>query len=1428
MSAPGPGTSRGGTGSFVSSPSPMMSLASTDVRRAPGSVASAPFDLGTSTASMRLRAASQQVPVNKNLDVNRGAHRRIQSTDETTIAELLGQDAGKGQSPNLSTRRLARSAHLPSRANSGSIAASISGLGLGLRTAQSDAGMTAGGAQSATTVGDGGDVQHFADGGVGGGAASGVSAGAGAAKDGARDAPMKPQKIYQLWSGPLGAAEASGTLCKWFDVYAGAGTRVKYAMPWYPLTADGESTTVDVDIEQPKIESDTTHSTVLDAARCLVRIRMLSPAQWNALQRWDISVNFQSPHVFALRTHAFAFSHLSSDWASNSLPEPSVSFFIPYSYALRFSATDAEFYLNVNDHNVVDVPNDLDLNSHILVHVPNFRCKVLYDYTKFQAPDSTIDWTVSFESDSELKDTCAATLLLPKTHPRRAVPVPVGSGPYGSKGGVAAMPNPVFMEFSKWHMSGSYNYFLHVGHDLRDSVKIDMRFDKPRLTAYAEGIAALQRFQQNYFGWNLIPTTSAEFRDCGERNLKSMVALRNWFEHESGKVLNIPFNGMETNVRMTCRDFVVLLPIPLYPQLNSDGVLAAPDREAVILFTREAVFEMRYRYREFNDYTCVIMPLRAVVPGNGGSANLATAGASGLGMDDPGAWPWDIDSGGVGDGGGGGAGGSAGIGVSERSSSLHAGFAVGGIGGGGGAMGFGSFPFSGPGAPGGVGGMGATVPVPGFLGGMLGVERGVSSGLIVIDGIRLQQISLLSSPPCAIGSAIPYEVSNKANVGSIHGDLEVPQLSAALDAMTTFDLSWSRLSSCDVLNGGMRSPLLSSRLPVVWTPSASSADTRLGPSGPQSRSRFRRKLSAAELRRAQQSQGQGQTAAPVSGRGGVTEADVGGTTEDAAGSVSVVSGADGSRNPGGKSSAENISGPDFATGGRAEASGDRASNGVEGFVSPASTKRSRRPSILLFGGSFTGTHAAEGADAAPAEHGDLGNQPDAAAEGAGLTSDVRLDTGPGDDEVGDGGSVYGLAAGGPETGSVSPSDADEDTNGDGVVPLVLRVDVVSARGLPSLFQGASTHANAWAQVKLGPEVFRTGIVPDKMNPEWEEGFNFQAPRSEPHPVIVTVLDGSYGRKRIIGDVYFDGSAVLRECDAVREKVEAEAASMASIASPVLCESELECVLDASRADKCYVYLESSDVGRLATVSKLTKGSRGDFAVSSMEPTKILKRGRARSTKPVTVRIRAHAASWTGAAAPLRPQVCGCVENDGSSVLPRSHVGRLVFFVTEYPVCRDRRAGAGARRRTCRRMGASRMSRGTRCTCFKALTKRSACCSHHGITRVGLLVQSWLSPATRCLLCSSRHRDQSTGPPQQTRARGRRPSTVHRSTADEPAVQPGLPGLKLPGTPSGAPPRHPNRSGALAAAAPTLIPGRGLGTGAWGHLDYSLAGGFPRS
>jgi len=92
-----------------------------------------------------------------------------------------------------------------------------------------------------------------------------------------------------------------------------------------------------------------------------IKCNLPTPLRWNEARQWDFHIVFDQPAIYLLRDHVTLLTDLGKDWSAG--PPVDILHFIPMKYVITIVLKNYSLSFNVNDQNIVDSPNDPDVNS---------------------------------------------------------------------------------------------------------------------------------------------------------------------------------------------------------------------------------------------------------------------------------------------------------------------------------------------------------------------------------------------------------------------------------------------------------------------------------------------------------------------------------------------------------------------------------------------------------------------------------------------------------------------------------------------------------------------------------------------------------------------------------------------------------------------------------------------------------------------------------------------------------------------------------------------------------------------------------------------------------------------------------------------------------------------------------------------------------
>lgn len=272
----------------------------------------------------------------------------------------------------------------------------------------------------------------------------------------------------------------------WFDVTVNPSSSVKYIMAMV-AGPKGFHNKLEVDISSLSISSSLNHDLLLRSQKVELRSDLSNPLAWNGLRSWPFDILLAKVECFLLRDHTFMLVDLIADWGAG--PPPEFFTFAPFRYLLGIKLLDLQLYLNTNDANIVNNPDDLDDNNFVILQSREINADLVIPLDRLRPSQSEITF-----------DVAAGDLALRLCMP----PINTISVLLAEK--EIARLDSVFLR-------GIYSACSEVAPGLTDTLNMDIIGNN--LTLYLYGFAARQliRIKENYFGDDIHFRTMEEYRE---------------------------------------------------------------------------------------------------------------------------------------------------------------------------------------------------------------------------------------------------------------------------------------------------------------------------------------------------------------------------------------------------------------------------------------------------------------------------------------------------------------------------------------------------------------------------------------------------------------------------------------------------------------------------------------------------------------------------------------------------------------------------------------------------------------------------------------------------------------------------------------------------------------------------------------------------
>mmetsp|Transcript_18942 Transcript_18942/g.46506 ORF Transcript_18942/g.46506 Transcript_18942/m.46506 type:complete len:3878 (+) Transcript_18942:1-11634(+) len=266
---------------------------------------------------------------------------------------------------------------------------------------------------------------------------------------------------------------------------------------------------------------------------------MRYPRQWNANYVWDVNLNFLGGQVTLLRSHQQFFQDLARDWTSYSKPW-NILYFYPTQYNIKLLFHHCEWIFFVNELNIMDINDDEDCNTRLVVRTPHFGVDFIYRETQYGQEVS--DQTIRLQMSSAYFH-----LHFPSGHPLQSLLS-------------ADYEDTACMYIGRFDVKIKNNWNYFPAPHSRDCTSIDVQIADIKVYLYGFVARYLDNFSQNYFRSYLSSISPDEFVDANYRNNHT----RNYWTYYYEQLAKTWSNAWETIFSVSVEQCSLYLPRHLY------------------------------------------------------------------------------------------------------------------------------------------------------------------------------------------------------------------------------------------------------------------------------------------------------------------------------------------------------------------------------------------------------------------------------------------------------------------------------------------------------------------------------------------------------------------------------------------------------------------------------------------------------------------------------------------------------------------------------------------------------------------------------------------------------------------------------------------------------------------------------------------------
>ncbi|KAJ9608293.1 Macrophage colony-stimulating factor 1 receptor [Cladophialophora chaetospira] len=328
----------------------------------------------------------------------------------------------------------------------------------------------------------------------------------------------------------------------WLTVSAGQDSTVRYDMDMTPR-AEGYRNLLHLDLKHTKATSSVNHALLWRCPSQRVSCDLSNPLTWNGLHTWEFDVESNAMEMFILRDHMIMLTDLVSDFTAGLKADYMT--FVPFIYRLHVKFPNLKLYLNANDYNIIDNPNDLEENAFLVLGFQTLAGDVNIPMQYFSPRQSAVEFIGEGHNASlELITPVWSTLN-------------------------TLAEDTTMMTLKQLNLEGSYNYYPDVSPKLTDSLFMTITGYAPKLFLHGYLIRYFINVKENYFGEDLHFRTLEEYQDMLAGN-----------EPQGPRPGSKKENDLDVILTVRADSVAVLMPANIYSRrenLRVDILLAEAD-----------------------------------------------------------------------------------------------------------------------------------------------------------------------------------------------------------------------------------------------------------------------------------------------------------------------------------------------------------------------------------------------------------------------------------------------------------------------------------------------------------------------------------------------------------------------------------------------------------------------------------------------------------------------------------------------------------------------------------------------------------------------------------------------------------------------------------------------------------------------------------
>lgn len=316
----------------------------------------------------------------------------------------------------------------------------------------------------------------------------------------------------------------------WLDITVKADSTVNYSQDMFSRR-DGFKNYLDLDVKATEMTSSVNHGLLWRSGPITLGADLSQPLTWNTLRRWPFNITINDMELFILRDHMFLIIDIVNDWSSGAAP--AFFTFVPYHYDINMTFKNWCMFLNVNDANIIDDPDNFERNDFVTLEGRHMDGAIHIPLEHYRPKRNEIVFEV-------LSLDMGMRMLSP---PRNTMH--------------QFLENRQVANLPKLTLKGTFDQNGEERPGLVDILRFDINAWGLDLKAYGQLIRQFINLKENYFGDYVHFKTLEEFQNASS-DLEQANLITASVPNPS------PINEMDVLLNIVVRDTTVMLPTNLY------------------------------------------------------------------------------------------------------------------------------------------------------------------------------------------------------------------------------------------------------------------------------------------------------------------------------------------------------------------------------------------------------------------------------------------------------------------------------------------------------------------------------------------------------------------------------------------------------------------------------------------------------------------------------------------------------------------------------------------------------------------------------------------------------------------------------------------------------------------------------------------------